>query len=585
MKKLLGLALLASLLSACGKTPAPSLVDQQDDATLRTIANGQIVGSKTTLGAHRWAGIPFAQPPVGDLRWRAPRPTHNWDGEFAALDASSRCVQKTRTSDIEKPGQLVGKEDCLHLNVWAPAFTADSVPSDADRLPVMVFIHGGSNIWGYGGQYNSETLATRHNMVVVTVNYRLGPLGWFSQASLQTGNENETDNSPNYANLDMIQALKWVQQNIGAFGGNPDQVTIFGESAGGQNVAALLAIPQAQGLFHGAIVQSGYYTSRPKVDQEQGVDIKDGWHFKGDNAIVADLNPPVGATNNELADYLRSVSVEDIFAAAAWTDGEPETPLVIRDDILIPAQGLEYALSHTKHAIVPVITGTNRDELKLFNIADERLIKKAFGFLPRARDKAMYDTLSRHQSIMWRVRSVDDQARRISAREQNPVFGYRFDWDEEGSFLGSDFAHLIGAAHAMELPFIFDGFATFPIGGERIFPKSGAVERDALSHQMMSYWAEFARSGNPGRGHDGTLPLWESWEQAETDGQFMVFDTATGGGVRMDTDTLTQSSAYARLGAQTSDLPPEQQCQVLVAVTGWYPETLDLADQSNISNC
>ncbi|VAV91518.1 Para-nitrobenzyl esterase [hydrothermal vent metagenome] len=584
MKKYLFVLLVSSLVVACQK-PAPSLIDVADMSTVRSIETGQIVGSITQNGSHRWAGIAFAKPPIGDLRWRAPRSPENWDGVFSAVDASARCPQMTRQTDIEKAGQLAGSEDCLYLNVWAPAFAQNAVPQADKQLPVMVFIHGGSNIWGFGGQYNSEALAKRHDLVVVTINYRLGPLGWFSQPALREGNANADDNSPNYADMDMIAALQWVRDNIASFGGNPDRVTIFGESAGAHNVGSLLAMPQANGLFNGAISQSGYFTSRSIKDQEQGVDIADGWHFKGDNAIVADLNPPAGTTGSDLADFLRQQSVADIFAAAAWTDGEPETPLVIRDGILLPEQGLEYALENPPHQIVPLITGTNRDEMKLFNIADSDLIKKAFGVLPRARDHQFYDVLSNSQSQMWRARSVDVQARRLHKNQHNPVYGYRFDWDEEGSFLGSDFAHLLGAAHAMELPFIFDGFDTFPIGGGKIFPKSGAAERDALSRSMMSYWAEFAYSYNPGRGRSGDLPLWGSWQQSTTDGQLMVLDTASDGGIRMDQKTLSIGGVYEQLAMDSKDFTDEDQCLIFEGVTGWYPETKDQSGRAHISNC
>ncbi|MBL4596316.1 MAG: carboxylesterase family protein [Robiginitomaculum sp.] len=585
MKNWLALVLATGLLAACGQKSAPSFTEIQDDVTLRQTANGPVVGSITNLGAHRWGGIPFAQPPIDDLRWRAPRQPTHWDGVFAALDTSSRCVQTARRSDVEKNGTFLGAEDCLHLNIWAPAFSPEAVPASDEKLPVMFFIHGGSNTWGFGGQYNSEALATRHNMVVVTINYRLGPLGWFSQPALRTGNENPMDNSPNFANLDMIMALKWVQNNIGSFGGNPNRVTIFGESAGAHNVASLLAIPQAQGLFHGAISQSGYFTSRSMQSDQQGVAPEDGWEFPGSNAVVAKLNPPANATLAEMAVFLRAQSAQALFDAAVADDGDTATPLIIRDGILIPTEGLEYALTHAPHKIVPLITGANRDEVKLFNLGDPDLTKKAFGFLPRARDRDFYDLMSKHPSQMWRVRAVDDQARRITARAENPVFGYRFDWDEQGSFLGSDFAHLIGAAHAMELPFVFDGFATFPIGGERIFPKSGAAERDELSQAMMSYWAEFAHTGAPGKGRDGTLPLWESWGAADGDGQFMVLDTASSGGLSLSQDVLTPDAVYARLGQSVQHLSPEDKCIMLIDVMGWFPETREHASAANIKGC
>jgi para-nitrobenzyl esterase len=285
-----------------------------------------------------------------------------------------------------------------------------------------------------------------------------------------------------------------------------------------------------------------------------------------------------------MADFLRSKSAAEIFEAAAWTSGEPESPLLIRDGILIPEQGLEYALDHAPFPIVPLITGSNRDELKLFNVGDPEFTKMVFGVLPRARDRRFYDAVAKHQSAMWRVRSVDDQARRMTSRDQNPVFAYRFDWDEEGTILGSDFSHLFGAAHALELPFIFGGFEFFPTA-ERLFPESGKESREQLSQIMLSYWAEFAYTGNPGKGRDGKLANWGSWSDAAETGQLMIFDTPESGGARMTSDTLTVQSAYQQLSEQTTDLEQAQRCRVLSAVVEWYPETRDLAKTANISNC
>lgn len=584
MKNLILLLAITAFISACQK-PAADMKAAVDLGTLRTIENGQIAGSITDNGNHRWAGIAFAKPPVGNLRWRAPRKPNNWKDVFEAVDASARCPQKARRTDADKVGKLVGSEDCLYLNVWAPAFAKDEIPQAKDSLPVMVFIHGGSNVWGYGGQYDSQYLSARHDLIVVTINYRLGPLGWFFEPALQQGNSNPDDNSPNFANLDMIAALQWVQKNISAFGGDPDRVTIFGESAGGHNVASLMAIPRAQGLFHGAIIQSGYFTSRAIAGQQQGVDADSGWEFKGDKAIVTGLNPPASATGFELVDFLRDVSVKELFDAAAMTDGEPGSPLIIRDGILISRAGLENALENAEHEIVPFITGTNRDELKLFNIADKELMKKAFGILPRARDPQLYNLISDYQSAMWRARAVDEQATRISGRNQNPVYAYRFDWDEEGTFLGSDFSQLLGAAHAMEIPFIFAGFEQFPIGGGRIFPKAGANERDQLSDAMMSYWAEFAYTGNPGKGRAGELGAWKGWSDNSADGQLVIFDTLSGGGIKMSQNTIDVASVYQRLGEETVGLPKQSRCVILEGVSSWFPETSDMTEKANIRYC
>lgn len=561
------------LVSACqGKKKTASL-PQVEHQSLRHIDSGDVVGSLTPAGAYQWAGIPYAAPPVGDLRWRAPRPLAPWDGTLEALDMSKRCVQRARSADTNDDlGTLVGDEDCLYLNVWAPANAANPVSKDKPGLPVMVFIHGGSNVWGYGGQYDSEYLSTRENLVVVTINYRLGPFGWFAHPALRASAKSADDKSPNFADLDMIAALQWVKRNIGAFGGDANSVTIFGESAGGHDVASLIALPRAQGLFKGAIIESGYFTSRSMDEAENGVKKGAGWDYKGAKAVVAALSPKDGLDPAALADFMRSASARDIYEAAQENnETEPGSPLIIADNILLTAPSLEAALDNPAFPIVPVITGTNRDETKLFNITNPKLVKKFLGFLPRPRNKRVYALQAEYESATWRLRSVDTQARRLSAHNQAPVFTYRFDWDEEGSFLGTDMALLLGAGHAMELPFVFNGFATFPVGNGAVFPKSGAKERDALSSAIMGYWANFAKTGTPGKGTNGQSPLWPAWN-ADNDGPVMILDTASDGGIRLSQNSITVESLVGKLDKDSRFKNIKETCQALAGMIGWFPE-------------
>ncbi|PHS26466.1 MAG: hypothetical protein COA84_06045 [Robiginitomaculum sp.] len=566
------LTLAGFALSACQNKPKAPETPTADAHTLRHIETGEIIGSVTEAGAYQWAAIPYAAPPIGDLRWRAPRPAAAWQGQRKVLDRSVRCVQRARSADIyDDLGTLVGNEDCLVLNVWTPAIAADALPAGDERLPVMFFIHGGSNVWGYGGQYDGQYLATRHNVILVSINYRLGPFGWFAHSSLRETALSGPDQSPNFATLDMIAALQWVKRNIDNFGGNPEKVTIFGESAGGQDVASLIALPRAQGLFRGAIIQSGYFTSLSLDEAENGVPEGTGWKYKGARATVAALNPPADLAAPDLAAFLRDASATDIYVASQeGGENESGSPLIIIDDILLKAPSLEAALDDPGFAIVPVITGTNRDETKLFNVTNSKLVKKFLGFLPRPRNARTYALQAEYESAMWRARSVDTQARRLTKADDSALYAYRFDWDEEGSFLGTDFALLLGAGHAMELPFVFNGFATFPVGGGKIFPEDKAVERDALSAAMMSYWAAFATNGTPGRGMDGNLPQWRQWGDGPD--RLMVLDSKSGGGVRMALDEITIDSVLETLGRDSRFESLKEKCMAFLGVKGWFPE-------------
>ena len=256
---------------------APVEAPVADPSTRVETAQGAVVGFvEADTGSKVWLGIPFAAPPVGYLRWRAPRPAPAWDAPIEAVTLGSACVQHRNTlADLDDPDEdgVVGSEDCLYLNVYAPA-GAESGSS----LPVMFWIHGGGNSVGHAGPYHGGTLAEVGDVVVVALNYRLGPFGWFSHPALRdealvAGDDRRwfgADASGNYGTLDLLQGLAWVRENIAAFGGDPDNVTVFGESAGGTNALSLMVSPLAAGMFHRAIVQSGGIQVTPRSTARAG---------------------------------------------------------------------------------------------------------------------------------------------------------------------------------------------------------------------------------------------------------------------------------------------------------------------------
>ncbi|MCP4757192.1 MAG: carboxylesterase family protein, partial [Proteobacteria bacterium] len=219
------------------------------DPTARTTTHGIVSGKKGSNDTWVWRGIPFAKPPLGELRWKAPRDPEPWEGVKKTVAFSKMCPQ----SGGLEGGLDKSSEDCLYLNIWRPR-------SNERDLPVYFWIHGGGNTEGSGIKFKGGNLSRKANMVVATVNYRLGPLGWFAHPALRNG-ANALDDSGNYGTLDLIKSLEWVRDNISAFGGDPSSVTIAGESAGGWNVQSLLISPLAAGLFHGAVSQSGPSTN------------------------------------------------------------------------------------------------------------------------------------------------------------------------------------------------------------------------------------------------------------------------------------------------------------------------------------
>ncbi|HAH80291.1 MAG TPA: carboxylesterase, partial [Gammaproteobacteria bacterium] len=265
--------------------------------TLRNTESGSVAGFIDKLGARSWQGIPYAEPPVGQLRWRAPQPPIASQTTIEALQPGAICPQFASLlsgADEQTPsGQIAGNEDCLYLNIWSPP--------NAAKLPVMLWIHGGGNTIGHGGSYNGAALATQRNVVIVTINYRLGIFGWFSHPDLLTGDK--LDDSGNYGTLDVIRALEWVQGNIEVFGGDPGNVTVFGESAGAFDTLAMMASPLAKGLFHRAIVQSGGF-SPTNLDRAQNYQEDGGAALSSRELVTKMLIADGLAKNHEAAKNL-----------------------------------------------------------------------------------------------------------------------------------------------------------------------------------------------------------------------------------------------------------------------------------------
>ncbi|TRO95737.1 carboxylesterase family protein [Glycocaulis profundi] len=532
------------ILAACGERAARPAPD-----TVRTISQGEIVGIERGE-ARAWLAVPYAAAPEGALRWRAPRPAPLFEGRFEATAHGERCAQITTGFDRvsgERAGRIAGSEDCLTLDVYAPEGAG---PDDAGR-PVMVWIHGGGNVWGRSARYDGASLAAGQDVVVVAIQYRLGPLGFFAHEALRADAETRADAAANFALLDMIAALEWVREDIAAFGGDPGRVTVFGESAGGHNVAGLLASPLAEGLFHRAIIQSGSFESVSLREAERG------------GRGIANPSGPAAAmiTGGQLsAEALRAADLDAVFGAYEQTGGAfLNLPRMIADGVTLPAEGLRAALENPgSFNDVPVITGVNRDEMKLFNLFDDNLTRRRFGVLYEARDPDFYDAISEHQSRAWRVAAVDGPATAMVRGGHRDVWAYRFDWDEGGSLLGMDMSRLLGAAHAMEIPFVFDHFRYFGPLDRLLFTRANREGREALSAEMGARWAAFARDGEPGEG-------WARWTP---DGALMRFDSPEGGGPEM-IEGGDGFEAMAMDLAADERVSEAQRCQIVRSVMAW----------------
>ena len=475
-----------------------------------------------------WKNIPYAKPPIGDLRWKAPKEISSSNEVLSGK--GSGCIQEpSRYAGLEGEG-VVGSEDCLYLDIYQPE------KNGKDKLPVMFWIHGGGNTTGTKDYYNFSKLSASKGIVVVVINYRLGPLGWFRHPAIQSLQDG-LDKSSNFGTLDIIMALKWVQKNIHKFDGDKNNVTIFGESAGGHNVMTMLATPLSKELFHKAISQSGYTTSYT-AEESLGVSsnnskINDlGSLNVFDNASVSKITDNVIKNFNELdlqsqRRFLKNLKPEDFLSI--YLELEKKTfdyiPLVNRDGIVIPNEGILSALGNKKYAKnVPVIFGSNKDELSLWLGVNNYFSERTYPFtrlipIPKIKLKKpeLYKLWLSVRSEAWKLRGVDEPLLQLEKAGYKNIYAYRFDWDDQKRSFFADFPNMIGAAHGLEIAFLTTEYKFGPVSSY-VYPKTD--ERDQMEETFLSAWSNFAKEG---------VPIIENasvkWERYESSRQaFMVLD-------------------------------------------------------------
>jgi para-nitrobenzyl esterase len=469
---------------------------------LVTTSYGTLRGTEEG-GVSVFRGIPYARLPVGLLRFRTPERPEPWTDERDATRFGPAAPQaQSPIGDLLGISVTETDEDCLSLNVWTPAM-------DDGRRPVMLWLHGGAFVIGAGsqGSYNGARLSRRGDVVVVTINYRLGALGFLrSEALGSTGNE---------AILDQVAALEWVRDEIAAFGGDPNNVTEFGESAGSVSIGALLLMPRARGLFHRAIMQSGSLDLFTTPKRAEAVA----------HAVLADLGiDPADAAR------LREFPVEEVLAAqnraTPRSAGVSYAP--IADGESIPEAPFE-AVARGDAADVPLLIGTNLDEMKLYRFMDPKAntlddaglqarceaavpgvgtdgVPHATRLLETYRNARAVRGQSMTPPDLWFAISTDQIFRHGATRLAElrssyaaPVYAYLFTWQSQGH------DGVLGAGHALDIPFVF---------GALDDPSLGALVGDtpearALSERMQDAWIAFARTGNPATEH---LPPWPAYE-------------------------------------------------------------------------
>ena len=528
-------------------------------------------------GVANWDDIPYAQPPLADLRWRAPREI-NANNKLLPPKINNFCIQKPSDmggSEFDGDEFYSGSEDCLYLDIKAPK----SKPKNL--LPVMFWIHGGGNTSGLKDTYDFSKMVKQHNVIVVTINYRLGPFGWFTHPSIQNFQDGD-DKTSNFGTLDIIAALKWVKANISLFGGNPNNVTIFGESAGGHNVLSLLASKKAKGLFHKAISQSGYTTSistEKAYRQDKSSPTSEHTSSKIVNKVLekAKLPSKKDLSYIEIRKTLKELDARDFFINYSDRPSYQEIPLLTADGIAIPIDGLKEALSSSDHVnIVPTIAGSNKDEVKLWLASAEYFVELEYSFfgsllgVPRVKlkDEAAFELFNSYRSRAWKIRGVDNPLKSLASAGNNDLYAYRYDWDDHRKWPVANFKKLIGAAHATEIPLLTGNNKLVGDYGFLIYPKGPS--KSFLSKNMMSFWANFAKNGDPGT--SSNKQKWIKYDGLnKVDSNFMVLDNRKN--LKMDKDQNSFKSLVNDLYYE-KDITNLEKCVVLLQMLTFVGDDL-----------
>ena len=515
-----------------------SLLSTADASPAIVTKSGPLKGIQTPT-TNEYLGIPYAVPPVGNLRWTPPQPFGKWHGVFQATQFGNFCTQP-------ESGSTFGSEDCLTLNVYTPREKKNQ--NKHHGLPVMVWIHGGSLVTGGGGFYDPTRMVEQGGVIVVTINYRLGLLGFFAHKAI----DEECHLKGNYGLMDQQLALRWVKRNIGAFGGDSKRVTIFGESAGGQSVYSDLASPTAAGLFQRAISESGSY-----------IQFQDYWapisivplaqaETIGTSLVPSgtELANSVGCTS-QTAQCLRDVPASTLVLA------EPAIIYPFVDGKILK-RSPTAAFASGQFNRVPVISGGNHDEYRLFvaeqydatghPLVTEADYESAVGTLwggfgatfvteifSVVYPLANYPIIpsipgdpSPSPGIALGASGTDGI---FACPERNgvallsawvPTYAYEFN-DEDAYLVFSEFpsppfppiTFPLGTAHFTEVPYLFDVFST---------PSNFTPEQQQLSESMISYWTRFAATGNP---NSAGQPVWARYSSATDEFQSLVPPTPT----------------------------------------------------------
>ena len=504
-------------LTACGGNRSDS------DPTVAKTTDGVVQGALVN-GVAVFRGIPFAAPPIGNLRWKPPQPVASWTGVRQATSFVHDCMQTSNPTPGANP--TTPSEDCLYLNVWRPV-KSDGTAAQNTKLPVMVWIYGGAYVvGGTSSPITDGTQFAKQGVILVTLNYRLGRFGFFAHPALTADAAQSGEPLANYGYLDQIAALKWVQRNIASFGGDPGNVTLFGESAGGESMHNLTTSPMANGLFQKAIIESGngrvnqYYgrtLSRNAKTvgasaEEQGTLFAQKFGITGSDANALQALRALSAS--QVLDGLDIITLNAAQSLATFSGG----PIVDGKIVLDEPQVLYKSGQFMK---IPIMLGVNNADLGFSTrgITTKDQAYAIFGAQNQAAARSAFDptgtaSVADVENQISRVITMDEPARFVArslTSQGVPAYLYRF------SYVPQSIQNKVnGATHGAEIPFVFGTLAS-------MYGTAVTSQDEQVAQRVTAYWAAFAKTGNSS---DAGLASWPAYSIAD-DNQFEFTSAGT----------------------------------------------------------
>lgn len=524
--------------------------------TLQTTLYGQVDGLLTNNNnTIAWLGVPYAKPPVGELRWKAPVDPAKWTGVLETKKYANMAMQLSGT-------KIVGSEDCLYLDIYRPN-TTDT------NLPVLVFVHGGNNQTGNSQSFNGDIMANVTNSIIISIEYRLGALGWISMPGVKTGNALE--DSGNFGLLDIHQSLNWVNENIKAFGGNPYNVTLSGQSAGGRDVMAMLISPIFKGDYQKAFALSGGMTvTDPKVGQE--IDTKAFAKLVVEDKVKATEAEAIAWLNaggKDVTAYLRGLAGERI--SGLMTNAAIRMsvfPHLFADGTVLPKEG--FAVFETgNYNKVPTMLGSCEDEFSVFAATDPVFVGATFSGKLMS-DPVLYPKFSfanKYGSMLYTGFNADRSAEKmVEVKGQPGVYAYRFSWGHDTSIMPAGLAAIFGANHGADVDFVLGrddnpnskaNYTTANLGG-----------RVELSSIMLQYEKNFLYTGNP---NGSNVPVWNEWSNVAGAPKLMSFnatkDTAI---VEMTAKYVNETEVFKMIDADKTLSDADKKSMLSTVMSGRF---------------